>query len=149
MEKVKKSAKFIRLCKKYEVDPEKVPEVLSFEEACKVTGDNEKKLPVVTGIAERHKKRILADYMLSIIAEALKGNEKANYNDTDEYKYYAVFLVKADVKRPSGFGLSYHDYAYWSSYSSVGVRLCFKNRDTAIFFGKHFIGLHTDHHLYT
>jgi hypothetical protein len=103
--------KFIRLCTKYGVDPEKIPnEVLSFEDACKKTGDNPKKLPVVNGVAKRHQKRIIADYQLSIIAEAMRGNQKADYTNRDDCKYFPVFVVKADKKRPSGFGLSYYYY---------------------------------------
>ncbi len=144
-----KSKTFIKLCKKYGVNPDNVPEVLSFEDACKITKDDPKKLPVVTGIAARHRKRIVADYQLSIIAEALKGNKKPNYNNTGEYKYNAVFVVKAGKKDPSGVGLSCHVCDGWLSDSHVGVRLCFPNYDIAKFFGQHFIALHTDHHLYT
>jgi hypothetical protein len=143
------SATFKRLCKKYGVDHTIVPEILSFEAACKATGDNPAKLPIVKGIAIRHQKRITSDYQLSIIADALRKMENVNYNDTSLAKYHAVFAVKADAKRPSGFGLSFDDCGRWHSGSDVGVRLCFHNRDTAIFFGKHFLKLHTDHHLLT
>jgi hypothetical protein len=144
-----KSKKFITLCKKYGVDPDNVAEVLNFEDACKITKDNPKKLPIVTGIAKRHQKRQIADYKLSIIAEAMRGGGKADYNDAGEGKYFAVFRVKADKKRPSGFGLSCGYYDLWASGSAVGVRHCFLNSDQAIFFGKHFLALHIDHHLYT
>lgn len=146
---MKKSAKFRALCKKYGVDPNNVPEVLGFSEACKITGDDPKKLPIVTGISKRHKKKIIADYKLTIIAQALRDNKDVSYI-SDKWKYFPVFKVKADAKRPSGFGLSYYDYDDWNSDTFVGVRLCFEdNLDAAIFFGKHFIDLHTDHHLYT
>lgn len=142
--------KFIGLCAKYGVSPDSFPnEVLSFHDACKVTGDDPKKLPIVKSIAKRHQKRIVADYMLSIIAEGIKGNRKADYTNTNEWKYWPVFKVNADKKRLSGFGLSYHYYVSWYAVSDVGVRLCFPNSDQAIFFGKHFLKLHVDHHLYT
>jgi hypothetical protein len=35
-----KSKKFITLCKKYGVNPDKVNEVMSFEQACEITGDD-------------------------------------------------------------------------------------------------------------
>ena len=146
---MEKSKKFLQLCKKYKVDPANLPnEVLSFEDACKITGDNPKKLPLVTGIAERHRKRIIADYKLSIIAEAIKNNVPVDYTN-GKYKHFPVFYVNADKKRPSGFGLAYYGADLWHSHSVVGVRLCFPNPDMAIFFGKHFIDLHKDHHLYT
>jgi hypothetical protein len=148
MEKTTKSKKFIALCQKYGVNPDLVPEILSFKAACKVTGDDPSKLPIVKGIAKRHRKRIIADYKISIIAEALRTNKKVDYSDSSRWKYHAVFHVKADKARPSGFGLSYFDYDCWVANSSVGVRHCFPTRDQAIFFGKHFLKLHVDHHLY-
>lgn len=153
-----KSKEFLRLCKKYGVNPDNVNEVLSFEAACKITGDDPKSLPVVTKCATRHQKRLISDYMLSIIAEALKtdlsGKEHVrrdvDYTNSDEYKYHPVFWVNATKKKQSGSGLSYDDCGGWYSHSYVGVRLCFGgNRDAAIFFGKHFLKLHEDHHLYT
>ncbi len=151
-----KSKEFLRLCKKYGVNPDNVNEVLSFEAACKITGDDPKKLPIVSGIALRHRKRIIADHKLTVIAEALKtdltGKTKeridVDYTSSD-WKYFARFLVKANKDKRSGSGLSYYDSDHWTSHSYVGVRLCFNNSDTAIFFGKHFQKLHEDHHLYT
>ncbi|TMI67947.1 MAG: hypothetical protein E6H09_23505 [Bacteroidetes bacterium] len=146
---MKKSKRFIALCKKYGVDPEKVPEVLTFESACKAVGVSPKKLPGVSHLPVRHRKRLVADYKLTIVAEALRGGKKANYNDSGEFKYFPVFRVKASEKKPSGFGLSCGDYVFWYSDSFVGVRLCFPTWDQAKFFGMHFLKLHTDHHLYT
>jgi hypothetical protein len=144
------SKKFIKLCTKYGVGPDNLPnEVLSFEDACEITGDDPTKLPIVKSIAKRHQKRIVRDYQLSIIAEAIKDNRRPDYTDTNEYKRFPVFRVKADKKRPSGFGLSYHDYDYGLSTSSVGVRLCFPNWDMQKFFAEHFLKMHIDHQLYT
>jgi len=146
----KVSAKHIKLCKGYGVDPNNVPEVHSFEAACKITGDDPKKLPIVKHIAKRHQKYIIAAYILPIIAEALKLNKTVDYTNTSQWKVFARFLVEADKDRPSGFGLSYRGYDCWHSLTGVGVRLCFPdNWDAAIFFGKHFIDLHKDYHLYT
>lgn len=151
-----KSKEFLRLCKKYGVDPDNVNEVLSFEAACEITGDDPKSLPIVNKCAARHRKRLISDYKLSIIAEALKtdlSGKKSVRRDADyttsETKYNSVFVVKADSKKRSGSGLSCSDFGLWLSLSNVGVRLCFHNSDTAVFFGKHFLGLHVDHHLYT
>lgn len=143
------SKSFLKLCTKYGVDANNIPvEITSFEKACKAQGFDPKKLPGVSRLPKRHQKRIIADYKLTIIAEAMKGGKHANYTD-GSWKYWPVFLVKADDKRPSGFGLSCFDCGGWYSHASVGVRLCFPNSDQAIFFGKHFLKLHTDHHLLT
>lgn len=146
---MKKSTAFLRLCKKHDVDPELIPEIKSFEDACKATKTDPKKLPIVSKLPRRHQKRIIADYKLSVIADALRQEKTANYNDPGEYKYFCWFKVKADAKRPSGFGLSVGGSDHWSAYSPVVVRLCFPTRDMAIYFGKQFIKLHVDHHLLT
>lgn len=147
---MKKSKKFIALCKKHGVDHNKIPEIISFEDACKFTGDDHEKLPVVKSLPPKHQNRIIADYKLSIIAEALRQGKEVDYNNTNQYKYFAVFRVIADKKNPSGFGWAYYDYALWDSCSAVGLRLCFPdNYELAEYFGKQFIKLHEDHHLYT
>jgi hypothetical protein len=143
------SKSFLKLCTTYGVDANNIPvEVTTFEKACNLQGLDPKKLPGVSRLPKRHQKRIIADYKLTIIAEAIKDGKHANYTD-GSWKYWPVFEVKADDKRPSGFGLSYDDFDDWHSHTSVGVRLCFPNRDQAIFFGKHFLKLHIDHHLLT
>lgn len=143
-----KSKTFKRLCKKYGVDFEKVPEIMTFEDACESQGIDPTKLPVVTDLPERHWKRLVADYKLTIIGEALRQGKNVDYTISD-WKYFPVFTVKADKKRLSGFGLSYGDFDYWVADSLVGVRLCFESYDIAKFFGQHFLPLHTDHHLLT
>jgi hypothetical protein len=144
-----KSKEFIDLCESYEVDPDNVPEITSFEAACKVTGDDPESLPDVSRCATRHQKRMISDYKLSIIADALRGGKNVDYTNGSEWKHFPVFTVEADNERPSGFGLSFDCYDDWLAFSFVGVRLCFQNEDVAIFFGKHFLSLHVDHQLLT
>lgn len=148
---MQKSKRFLTLCKKYGCDPNLVPEVLTLEAACKILELKSTNLPVVSRLPKRHQKRLIADYKLSIIAEAMKKKvgEEVDYTDASKGKYHPVFKVKADTKRPSGFGLSCLDCDYWCSDSYVGVRLSFPNWDMARFFGQHFLKLHTDHHLLT
>jgi len=147
--KKEKSKAFISFCKKHDIDPDRVPEVMSFQAACKLRKINPKKLPVVKHLPVEHRKRIIADYKLTIIAEALRNNSRVDYNDTNQAKWYALFRVKASTKRKSGFGLSYDGYGGWSTVSVVGVRLCFHDWNIAKFFGIRFLALHKDHHLYT
>lgn len=146
---MKKSKKFIALCKKYGVNPDNINEVMSFEDGCKITGDDPTKLPIVKGVAKRHQKRLIADYKLSIISEALRNNIVPDYTNTNEYKYFPVFRVEATKENKSGSGLSYYGYDCWSSASFVGVRLCLPNRDAVKFCALHFAELYTDHQLYT
>lgn len=145
---MEKSKKFIALCKKYGVNPERFEtEITSFEDACKITGDDSNALPIVDGIADKHKNRIISDYKLSVIAQAIRNNKEVDYTDSSA-KYFPVFEVKATKKQKSGSGLAFNGYVLWSSLSYVGVRLCLFNADQAIFFSKHFLALHTQHHLY-
>jgi hypothetical protein len=144
-----KSAEFKKLCKQHDVDYTLIPEVKSFEEACEKLGIDPTKLPTVKGLSPRYQKRLIADYKLSVIADALREGKDVDYTDTDKYKYFPVFSVQASEDKPSGFGLSSDYYDGWASVSSVGVRLCFPNRDLAKYFGKQFIELHKDHHLLT
>lgn len=154
---MKKSKRFIALCKKYGVEPDKVPEVLSFEAACKIIEVTPTNLPLVGKLPKRHQKRLVADYKLTIIVEAIRKKAVAegiaskgiDYTDTMQGKYHPVFVVKADAKRPSGFGLSFYGCVRWFSDSGVGVRFSFPNWHMARFFGQHFLKLHTDHHLMT
>lgn len=149
----KKSKKFIALCKKYGVDPANVPEIMDFKAACKITGDDPATLTklakFVKNLPRRHQKYMIAAYARPIIAEAFKNNKRPDYTDRNQIKHNAVFLVKADKKRPSGFGLACSDGDDWGTFSCVGVRLSFMNLDTVRFFGMHFMQLHKDYMLYT
>jgi hypothetical protein len=154
MSKAKKqvSAKMeehIRLCTEYGVDPKVVPIIHSFEDGCAETGGDPTKLPEVAHLPARHQKRLIADYKLAIIGEALRKKKNVDYTNSREWKHFPVFSVEANKQHPSGFGLSYYDFGSWYSFSVVGVRHCFQEEDVAIFYGKHFIELHKDHHLYT
>jgi hypothetical protein len=141
-----KSKAFIKLCKKYGVDPDNVPEITSFEDACKALKYNPLKcLPKVSGVPAKHRQALIDHAKLIIIAEAFNNGWTPNWNDSSQYKYYPWFWVKADKKRPSGFGLSYHDYVFTRSFTNVGSRLCFKNSDMAIFAGKHFNELYKNY----
>lgn len=142
---VQKSKSFIKLCAKYGVDHTVVPEITSFEKACKVLQLSPTNLPKVGNLPARFKKRIVSDYKLSVIAEAIRGGQV----DLSKTRYNAVFTIQADSKKPSGFGLSYDDCVAWTSRSYVGVRLEFNNWNQAHFFGKHFMKEHADHMLLT
>lgn len=145
-----KSKSFIKLCEQHEVDPKLIPEITSFEDACKAQNLNPDNLPDVADLPAKYQNRLIADYKISVIADALREGKDVDYNDLS-YKYFAVFYVEpTDKNSPgSGFGLSYAVCGHWASYSGVGVRLCFPNRDLAVYFGKQFLELHKDHHLYT
>ncbi len=66
-----------------------------------------------------------------IISRALNDGWTPNWDDSSEYKYYPWFKMSAS-------GFSYDGYDCWNTFSSVGSRLCFKNRELAIYAGKQF-----------
>lgn len=140
---MEKSKEFLDLCEKYDVDGDEIPEIKSFEEACKALSlDPQKVLPNVSSMPAKHQESITAHCQMVIIAEAINEGKQPNWNNDDEYKYYPWFSVLADKKRPSGFGLSYGDCDHWDSDTAVGSRLCYASRDKAIYAGKHFVKLY-------
>lgn len=113
--------------------------VKSFEDACQVLGISTN-VPEVKGLPRKHKKAIIANYKLIVIAEALNEGWKPNWQDSDEYKYYPWF----DMSNPAGVGCSYTVDTASNTYASFGSRLCLKNRELAIYFGQTFTDLFND-----
>lgn len=72
---------------------------------------------------------------LKQIVLALNEGESLKY-DGRTWLYYPWFSVG------SGVGFSYYDYCYDYSRSCVGSRLCFKNRELAIYAGKQFTAIY-------
>lgn len=104
--------------------------VKTFEEACKQLG-YDASLPSFDNAPEKHRKAFLAHYQLIIIAEAVNDGWQPDWSNTDEYKYELFPDIEEDSSKPSGFGLSFHDFGYWRSCTIVGSRLCFKSREAA------------------
>ena len=122
-------------------------DITTFEKACEKVGVNATKLPEVSMLPEKHQKSIVAYFKLIIIAQAINDGWEPNWHDTNEWKYYPWFYVKATEEKKSGFGLSYHDYRYGCSLTVVGSRLVFKSREAARFCGETFTDLYNDYFL--
>ncbi|MCC6867050.1 MAG: hypothetical protein IT280_12920 [Ignavibacteria bacterium] len=121
--------------------------IKSFEDACKARKIDPKALPEVSMLPVIHQKAIVAHYKLIIIAEAINDGWQPNWNDSNEWKYYPWFEVETDEDRPAGFGFSCTSYVGWSTITSVGSRLCFKTRETAVYAGKQFADLYKEYML--
>jgi hypothetical protein len=121
--------------------------IKTYEQACKKLGINPKALPGVSKLPVKDRKAIIAHYKLVKIAQALNGEWKPNWNDNSEGKYYPWFEVKADAKRPSGFGFSGADCGSWRTCTAVGSRLCFKSSELAVYAGKQFAKLYQEYFL--
>ena len=72
---------------------------------------------------------------LILVAKALNGNWKPDWNDMNEYKWFPYFQFS------SGFRFSHANelYGYGGTGTYFGSRLCFKNEHIAEYAGKTFI----------
>jgi hypothetical protein len=120
--------------------------IKTFADACMALKLDPKKLPDVSMLPVIHQKAIISMYKLTIIVEALNEGWKPNWNDSNEAKYSTWFEIKADKKRPSGFGFSgtYYDSWYTNSHTDCGSRLCFKSSELALYAGKQFASEYKD-----
>lgn len=123
--KKEKSQKFIDLCKKYGVDPDIIPEILTYEEACKIL-----KLDL--------KKDRDAMQRTIVICEAFRKELKfkVNYKNTSQQRWWPVHRMTS-----AGLVFSYSDYEFWISYSFAGVGAPFvlPTSSVAKFVGMHFL----------
>jgi hypothetical protein len=113
--------------------------IKSFADACKTLKMKTTAVPGISKVPVRHRKAIEAHYKLVIITEALNEGWKPNWNNTDQYKYHIYF----DLEN----GFSFDDVFSWCAGSTVGSRLCFKNRELAEYAAKKFIKLYKDYFL--
>ncbi len=109
-------------------------EIKTFEDACKVLNlDAAKVIPDFSLFPVEEQEPMKAHAKLIIIAKAINGDWTPNWTD-GRWKYYPWF----EMGSPSGGGLSCDDYGSWDTYSVVGSRLCFENREKAIYAGQTF-----------
>ena len=123
--------------------------IKSFAAACKAKGLDPNKLPDVSMLPKEHQKSIVAFYMLTIIVSALNEGWQPNWSDENEEKYYNWFCIKADKKRPSGFGFSDSNSYYGCDYADThcGSRFYFKTRELAEYAREKFAKLYQDYFL--
>ena len=79
------------------------------------------------------KERYYEDFIL--IAKALNGNWKPDWNDMNENKWFAYFQYSSGFRFSAAAAL----YDYGAAYADIGSRLCFKNKQLAEYAGKTFI----------
>lgn len=110
--------------------------IKTFEDACEDQGVKPEDVLPFENPADDHQEALNAAAKLFIIAKALNGDWKADFNNSSQYKYYPWFTPG------SGSGLSFHDVAYWVTDTYAGIRLCYKDRETASYAGKQFIDIY-------
>lgn len=123
-------------------------EIKSFQDACKALGITES-LPDVSLLPVKHQKAIVANYQLTIIAEAVNRDEEGkswhpDWNDYDEYKYYPWFDMETYGDALPGSGFAFYDDGFDVAYSHVGSRLCFRSSEIAEYVGKQFLSIYRD-----
>jgi len=113
--------------------------IKTFEQACKVTGDDPNKLPDVSGLSEAMGKAVIALIKLETIRKAINGKWIEDYSNSSQWKYFPWLVW---VPSRSAFVCTNALYSYTSTY--LGSRFCFETRDTARYFGEQFIDLIND-----
>jgi len=107
----------------------KIVKIKSFEDACKTLqiSSDIPTFPTETGAA--------AFYQLEIIARALNGNWKPDWNDSDQYKYYPWFGFR-------GGRFVFYVVICRCTSPTLGSRLCYKDEKTAEYAAETFIDLY-------
>jgi hypothetical protein len=72
---------------------------------------------------------------LILVAKALNGNWKPDWNDLNEYKWYPYFGFSSAFRFLNANAYYYFNFAH----AVIGSRLCFKNKQIAEYAGKIFI----------
>lgn len=118
--------------------------IKSFEDACKHLGLNPNDLPVVDMLPEKDRKSIIAYYKLTIITRALNEGWEPDFSKWNEYKYYNWFYVEENKdQRSSGFRSDVSHYTF--TFTIIGSRLCFKNRELAKYATEQFKELYREY----
>lgn len=113
--------------------------IKTFEDACMHLGIKPN-LPAVEGLFTDHQKAVVAFYKLSVIASALNGGWKPNWDDLSECKYYPWWFKGV----LAGVAARHSSYSLSGSNSFVGARLFYKTRELAEYAGDHFYELYQD-----
>lgn len=114
-------------------------EIKSYEDACKVLGVQPISENAVAAFPAEDRKSMLAYHKLTIIARAINGGWKPDWNNRSQYKYYPVFYYE-------NAGLSYAHTNRTASNASanIGSRLCFQTEAMSDYAAATFADLYTD-----
>ena len=106
----------------------------SFEDACKIAGDNPTDSKFVTGSTycialEKLVVCVKAANMLQ--EDGSVGKEwQPNWNNGSELKWQPIFEVKASKNKPQGSGLVFGRADGWRAVTYVPSHLCFRDEET-------------------
>jgi hypothetical protein len=107
-------------------------DIKSFEDACRVLNVT----PHVPNTGDEDSKSVAAYYKICIIISAINGEWKADFSDSNQIKFFNVYIY-------SGSGLRFSRTNTNCGYArtSIGGRLCFESREKAEYFSNNFIDL--------
>ncbi len=77
-----------------------------------------------------------AHMKLTLLAKILNQGWEPNWDNSNEYKWYPYFDMRA------GVGFSSADCGCWYPGTCVGSRLCFKSKELAMYAGTQFVELY-------
>lgn len=106
----------------------------TFEDVCSIMAVNPDDIIPYKSPVNTFQKGINAFAVLTFIADAFNGDWKADWDNTNQKKWYPYF-----EKQSSGFRFYFSSYGYYYADTIVGSRLCYKDEETATHVGKIFI----------
>ena len=118
-----------------------IPDIKSFEDACKALNINEA-LPDVSSWPPDLQQAMLAEYKLMIITRALNEGWELDWKNKNQLKYYPWFYTSG-----SGRACIVYGCTNTAANTSVGSRLCFKSSQLAEYAGKTFTDLYSQYFL--
>lgn len=114
-------------------------EIKSYEDACKVLGIQPISENAVAAFPKEDRKSMLAYHKLTIIARAINGGWKPDWNDRTQYKYYPVFYYEN-----AGLSFAVTLNAAAGAHAYIGSRLCFQTEAMSDYAAATFADLYTD-----
>jgi|ERR1035437_1721844 hypothetical protein len=114
-----------------------IDRIKTFKDACEDQGIDPGTAVPYPNPGNDHEEAVNGVAQIFIIAKSLNGDWKANFKNTSQYKYYPWFKDSG-----SGSGLSYFVCVRWRTDTACGVRLCYRDAETAEYAGKQFISIY-------
>ena len=114
-------------------------EIKSYEDACKVLGVQPISENAVAAFPKEDRKSMLAYHKLTIIARAINGGWKPDWNDRTQYKYYPIFYYEN-----AGLSCAFTANAASHAHAGIGSRLCFQTEAMSEYAAATFADLYTD-----
>ena len=119
------------------VEVTQMESIKTVEDALNVTGMPA--TPEFNEVPEELREYFKAVYEAVVITRALVGDWKADWNDTDQYKWYPWFKVSS-----GGFVFGDAFCVLSAALAGFASRLCFKSDELATYAGKQFLQLYSD-----